>query len=89
MKAARSKGGKMTAINGRRRKLDSIEALVKFNEMLIDDVLSGKMGSDLARALVMLLQLQARMLVDSLQEARIAALEERVTRQSGVQRWSA
>ena len=72
-----SKGGKLRALKGRRPKLDSPRALVRFVADLAQDTLSGAVEPDVSRAVAYCVSLQIRLLEASELERRVAELEAR------------
>jgi hypothetical protein len=61
-RAARSKGGKLRAIEGRRRRLDSPKALAAFLSGLVYDLVDGRMDADLFKAAAYGISVQAKVI---------------------------
>lgn len=76
VQAARAKGGRVTSLLKRRRRLDSPTALARFNGNLVHQVLEGELAADVARCLFMGLNLQRILLEASDLESRLAAVED-------------
>lgn len=78
VRALRAKGGTVTALRARRRRLESVGALVKYGSVLLQDLQDGTIELDLGRGLFYALSVQAK-LVELLQTAdvirRLEALE--------------
>jgi hypothetical protein len=76
---ARSRGGtsaaKLRALEGRRSKLDTPAALVRFVATLVQDVVGGTVGPDVARVALYGCSIQRQLLETSDLEARLDALE--------------
>lgn len=68
----------MRALRGRRPKLDTVPALVKFTAGLIGDLLDGSRPLDVVRAAVYAVTVQKGLLEAGDLEKRIAAVEERL-----------
>ena len=79
--ADRVRGGRsasrLRALKGRRPKLDTPRALVKFVADLAQDTLSGAVEPDVSRAVAYCVSLQMRLLEASDLERRVAELEAR------------
>jgi hypothetical protein len=60
VQAARSKGGKLCALQGRRRRLDSPSAIVAFLSNLVYDVAEGRQDADTAKTLSYTLSVQLK-----------------------------
>lgn len=76
VQAARAKGGRVTSLQKRRRRLDSPTALARFNGNLVHQVIEGELPVDVARTVVSALSLQRALLEASELETRLAAVEE-------------
>jgi hypothetical protein len=80
--AARRRGGtaaaRLRAIEGKRLKLDTARALVKFVSATVQDCLSGSVEPDVARVALYGCSIQMRLLEQSDLEKRLAALETAV-----------
>lgn len=80
MQAARSRGAttanKLRALEGRRERLDTPAALVKFVGTLVQDVVGGAVEPDVARVALYGCSIQRQLLETTDLEARLAALEE-------------
>jgi hypothetical protein len=78
--AARARGGSVAAkirkLEGRRLRLDSATALLKFNADLAQDTLSGSVDPGVSRAVSYAIANQLRLLETSELERRLAALED-------------
>jgi hypothetical protein len=79
MRQARSRGAtnanKVRALEGRRSKLDTPAALVRFVATLVQDVVGGTVEPDVARVALYGCAIQRQLLETSDLEARLAALE--------------
>lgn len=91
VQAARAKGGQVKAIRGRRAKLDTVPALVKFTAGLIGDLLDGTRPLGVARVALYGISIQRQLVEASTIEARLAAVEARLAADGppGRARWSA
>lgn len=76
VQAARAKGGRVTSLLKRRRRLDSPSALARFNANVVHQVMEGELAVDVARTVVSALSLQRALLEASDLESRLAAVEE-------------
>ena len=80
VRRARQKGGKVAgqlrSIEGRRKKLDSASDLIRFTAGVVQDVLSGAVGPDVARACLYGISIQRQLIEASDIERRLAALEQ-------------
>jgi len=81
VQAARSKGGQMRAIQGRRRKLDTAQELLKFTSTVILDVLEGSVNLDVGRVVLYGVQVQRGVLETATLADRIDAIEQQVALQ--------
>jgi hypothetical protein len=83
-RASCSKGGKLRALQGRRRRLDSPPAVVAFLSGLVHDVAEGKLDGEIARTLVYALGVQLRAIELAEQSAgrRLVAEVEQLARQA-------
>ena len=95
-RAARSQGavaaGKVRALDGRRRKLETAGSLAKFMGTLIHDVLDGRTAPDTARVVVYAISVQRQIIEAADIEPRLAALERQLADQQlkeGAHRWGA
>jgi hypothetical protein len=61
-RAARSKGGKLHAIEGRRRKLDNPRALAAFLSSLVHDLVEGKVEAELVKTVAYSISVQCKVL---------------------------
>jgi hypothetical protein len=68
---------KLRAIKGRRQKLDSAPALLRFVGSLVQDVLDGTVSPDVARAALYGVSIARQLVETSDLDARISALEEK------------
>jgi len=88
--AARSRGGRNCArvrvLQGKRARLDTPAALVRFLAGVIHDVAEGKTSADVGRCLFYGLNVQRALLESSELEQRIAALEAQAPAR-GRRRW--
>ncbi len=79
--AARSKGGQMSGklrlLRGKRAKLRTVAALVRFTEGVIQDVYHGQLEVEVARVTLYGLSIQRQMVELGELERRVSALEER------------
>ena len=79
VQAARRRGGataaKLRALEGRRSKLDTPAALVRFVGTLVQDVVSGTVEPDVARVALYGCSIQRQLLETSDLEARLSELE--------------
>ncbi len=73
--AAQSKGGKLRALQGRRRKLTTPAALMAFVDTLIWNAIDGKYDPRLVNAVVGAVNVQRALIEVGDLEARLAALE--------------
>ena len=80
-KAASAKGGQMRAIQGRRRKLDTAQELLKFTSTVILDVLEGSINLDVGRVVLYGVQVQRGVLETATLADRIDAIEQQVALQ--------
>jgi len=80
--AARRRGGtvamKLRVLQGKRQKLDTPKALVKFVSDVMQDTLAGTIEPDVARAALYAVSIQRQLLESSTLEQRLASLEERL-----------
>jgi len=80
VRRARQKGGRVAgqlrSIEGRRKKLDSASDLIRFTADVVQDVLSGAVGPDVARACLYGISIQRQLIEASDIERRLAALEQ-------------
>lgn len=90
MHQARSRGAtnanRLRALEGRRAKLDTPAALVKFVGILVQDVVGGAVEPDVARVALYGCSIQRQLLETTDLEQRLAALEaaaEQPTRRTG------
>jgi hypothetical protein len=74
--AARSKGGSLRALQGKRLKLDTPAALVRFVAGVMQDVVQAKLPPEHARAALYGASIQQRLLETSDLERRLTALEQ-------------
>ena len=92
VREARARGGaaasKLRALEGRRARMDTPAALVRFTGRLIQDVLDGTTPVDVGRAALYGVSIQRQLVETSELERRIAALEARVDKPGGT-RWPA
>jgi hypothetical protein len=77
-KAACAKGGQMTAIQGRRRKLDTPAELVKFTSNVILDVFEGQIDPGIARTLFYGVMVQGKLLETAEMADQLEALVQQV-----------
>jgi hypothetical protein len=79
MEAARRRGGttamKLRVLTGRREKLDSPKALVKFVSNVAQDCLAGTVEPDIARVVLYAVSIQRVLIEASGLESRLADLE--------------
>jgi hypothetical protein len=73
--AAQSKGGKLRALQGRRRRLTTPAALLAFVDRLIWDAIDGKYDPKLVNAVTAAVNTQRALLEQADLEQRLAALE--------------
>jgi hypothetical protein len=73
--AAQSRGGKIRALQGRRRKLTTPAALLSFVDTLIWDAIDGKYDPKLVNAVVGAVNVQRALIESSDLERRLSALE--------------
>jgi hypothetical protein len=88
--AARQRGAvnanKLRALQGRRPRLDTPQALVRYTAGIILDVAEGQMFADVGRVVLYGISIQMRLVELSDMERRLAALEARAALGKG-QRW--
>jgi hypothetical protein len=88
VRAARSKGGKLCALQGRRRRLDSPSAVVAFLSNLVYDVAEGRQDAEIAKTLAYALNVQLKAIDLSRQSdveamlAEVRALTEQARRRA-------
>jgi hypothetical protein len=84
VRAARSKGGTLCALQGRRRRLDSPAAVVAFLSSLVHDVADGALDGEPAKVLVYALSVQLKAIELAEQSAgrRLVAEVEQLARQA-------
>jgi hypothetical protein len=79
VEAARRRGGtvamKLRVLQGKRQKLDTPRALVKFVSDVMQDTLAGTVEPDVARAALYAVSIQRVLIEASGTEARLAAVE--------------
>jgi hypothetical protein len=79
MQAARRRGGQRTGqlrlLRGKRRRLDSPSALVRFTADVIQDVLAGQVEADVARVCLYGVSIQRQLLEVSDLERRLTDVE--------------
>jgi hypothetical protein len=61
-RAARSKGGKLRAIEGRRKRLDNPRALAAFLSNLVHDLVEGKAEAELVKTVAYSISVQCKVL---------------------------
>ena len=83
-----SKGGRLKAIRGRRLKLDSATALLRFNAELAQDTLSGAVDPGVSRAVSYAIANQLRLLEVGEHERRLGEIERLLGEQRGGKRWA-
>jgi hypothetical protein len=92
VREARARGGaaasKLRALQGRRAKLESPTALVRFTGKLIQDVLDQTTAVDVGRAVLYGISIQRQLVESGDLEKRLSALEARLEG-TGTKRWSA
>jgi hypothetical protein len=92
VREARAKGGaaasKIRALEGRRARLDTPTALVRFTGKLIQDVLDQTTPVDVGRAVLYGISIQRQLVESGDLEKRLSALEARLE-SKGTKRWSA
>jgi len=80
VRQARRKGaqaaGQRRVSEGRRKKLDSASDLIRFTAGVVQDVLSGAVGPDVARACLYGISIQRQLIEASDLERRLVALEQ-------------
>jgi hypothetical protein len=86
VQAARSKGGKLCALRGRRLKLESPSTLAKFLSTLAQDCLTGTVEPDVTRAVVYTCATLRQVVETSELEKRLASLEQRLA--EGGRKWA-
>jgi hypothetical protein len=86
VQAARSKGGKLCALKGRRLKLESPSTLARFLSALAQDCLSGTVEPDVTRAVVYTCATLRQVVETSELEKRLASLEQRLA--EGGRKWA-
>ena len=89
---ARARGGaaasKLRALEGRRAKLDTPKALVRFTGRLIQDVLDQTIPVDVGRAVLYGISIQRQLVESGDLEKRLSALEARL-KSKDAKRWVA
>lgn len=81
--AGASKGAKLKALHGRRRRLDTHAALVKLVAEVAHDILGGKLDPDVARAALYAISIQRQLLEAHGYEQRLADVERRLASLAG------
>jgi len=80
VRRARQKGGRVAgqlrSIEGRRKKLDSAAELIAFTSGVVQDVLSGRVLPDVARACLYGISIQRQLIEASDLERRLDVLEQ-------------
>lgn len=93
LRASRAKGGanasKLRALRGKRAKLDTLPALVKFTAGVIQDVLGLSLPVDVGRCVLYGLSIQRDLVETSDLEARVVALEQGMAARTAGRGWSA
>ncbi len=91
MTAARARGAvkaaKLRSLEGKRRKLDSPRALVKFLSDVAVDTLSGSIDPSVSRAVVYAVATLRQTMESADLEQRLTALEQQLAQQ-GTKRWA-
>lgn len=87
VQAARSKGGKLCALKGRRLRLESPSTLARFLSALAQDCLTGTVEPDVTRAVVYTCATLRQVVESAELERRLEALEARLA-QDGTKRWA-
>ena len=81
VRSARAKGGvaagKIRALKGRRSRLDTVPALVRFTAAVIQGVIVGALHADVARVALYGVSIQRQLVETADLERRIAELEAR------------
>jgi hypothetical protein len=86
--AGASKGGKVRALQSRRRKLDTPAALVRFVSEVVQDALAGTVPPDIAKAVLYGVSIQRQLIESSDVVERIEQLEARLQPKES-SRWNA
>jgi hypothetical protein len=91
VREARARGGaaasKLRALQGRRAKLETPAALVRFTGKLIQDVLDETTPVDVGRAVLYGISIQRQLVESGDLEKRLSALEARIE-SKGAKRWA-
>ena len=93
VREARSKGAtvknQLVAIEGKRKRLDSAEALTRFTADVVQDVLGGAVTPDVGRCVLYGTSVLRSLIETGDIERRLAALEQGTADEKGAPRWHA